>query len=83
MHTNLLFDESKYFEGDKLALLESLVFAMSSGDPTKMMEANEALENLKENTNFWLQTHQVLQHSQTMQTHFFSLMSLKDGVKVS
>ena len=81
MNNQILFDEKQPFDGDKLALLVSLISDMSSGDPTRMTNAHVALENLKENTNFWLQTDSILQNCNDTNTLFFSLVSLQHGVK--
>ena len=83
MDPNLLFDQNTPFTGPKLQALETFVAMMNSGDPAKMAQAREALENLRENTNFWLQTDSVIQHSQQVQTVFFALVALHAGVKVS
>lgn len=83
MDSNLLFDESQPFTGYKLQTLENLVALMNSGDPAKMQQATEVLENVREKTNFWLQTDSVIEQSQDMQTIFFALMTLHTGIKVS
>lgn len=83
MDPSILFDESKPFVGDKLNLLETYVAFMNSGDPVKMPEACDVLENMRDNTNFWLQTDTIIKQSQSLQTVFFGLMALHLGIKVS
>ena len=82
MDPNLLFDESQPYTGAKLQTLETFIAMMNSGDSTKMAQAREILENMRENTNFWLQTDSIIQQCQDTQTVFFALMALHIGVKV-
>lgn len=82
MNPNILYEESIPFSGAKLQTLENFVSMMNSGDPSKMAQATEALETMRETTNFWLQTDTIIQQSQHTQTIFFGLMALHIGVKV-
>lgn len=83
MNVDQLYDESMPFNGAKLQSLEILITAMQSGDPSKMQESQQILENVKENTSLWLQADAILQNCQQTQTAFFTLMVLQSSIKVS
>lgn len=83
MNTDILFDASQPFTGEKLKVLEFVVAMSQSGDTAKMSEAGEVLNNLQKSTNFWLQTDTIIQHSEDTRTIFYSLAALDAGVKVS
>lgn len=83
MNIDQLFDESIPFTGEKLQCLETLISAMHSGDPSKMQESQQILENVKDNTSLWLQSDSILQNSQQTQTAFFTLMTLQSSIKVN
>lgn len=81
MDIDILFNDSIPFENQKLLLLEQVVKNMYSGDPTKMMESQQILEKLEQNTNFWLRVDKILENSKNRETIFFSLQSLQKGVQ--
>lgn len=74
-------NEAEPFVGEKLEALEQMVAAIMQGDPKLFVQANNLLDNLNENTNFWLQTDQVVSQAKSPNTIFYALNSLHSGIK--
>jgi exportin-1 len=68
------------FEGDKLRLLERIIACCQSGDQSGFAEAQSVLDNLRENTNFWVHTQSILAHSSCPHTVIFTLSTLQSVV---
>ena len=88
MSAKQLLDTAQPFNEEKVKILDMVVAAMYSGDvkkvstPNQIGEANQILEAVQADPNFWVQCDSVLRFSQNWNTKFLSLLAVEDNVKV-
>lgn len=78
-----LLNRSIPFEGEKMQLLDQLTQGLSSGNPTQINNANAIWKVLSDDPNFWLQSDQILVHSQNNYTKFLTLVLMESAIKVA
>ena len=61
-------------------MLETMISGLNSGEQLKMNEATSFLENLKQNTNFWVHTKSIIQNTNDPNTIFFTLSALQEVI---
>lgn len=82
MSREMLMDESVPWTGEKLNALEALVSAVFAANAEQLRQAQPILEALTRDTNFWLQSDEVITKAQSPNTIFFALNALEMGIKV-
>ena len=81
-HFKILLDNSIPFDRNKVMILDQVVSAMYGKDPSQIAIANNILNELKNNQDFWLATDAILENSQNNNTKVLSLIILEDAIRV-
>ena len=82
-HFKILLDNSIPFDKNKVMILDQVVTAMYGKDPSQIAIANNILNELKNNQDFWLATDAILENSQNNNTKVLSLIILEDAIRVN
>lgn len=80
-HFKILLDNSIPFDKNKVMILDQVVTAMYGKDPSQIAIANNILNELKNNQDFWLATDAILENSQNNNTKVLSLIILEDAIR--
>lgn len=80
MNLNILFDDSKPFEGEKLDLFEMVVKNIFSPDSGIRNEAEQIIERLNDQNQLWLFSQPIILNSKNPETYFVVLKSLQKGI---